>query len=762
MATKTFEELKQMAIQIRDEKTNKQNTATRIGTQMVEHLNKLEQEYYDKMTLDKRVTELNISELFPTEGVDGSNKYTLAGAIAKVDSKYRTIVGLKITFINNTTSKTETWKYDGGTFTTTTNWKQGDGSGGNLILAWNTDVATTRKQVLQQERKKLLQISYENADGEVINEQYIGTTFTDIEWINDKNWERLLDSKDKEEIESKILGLNFIPESDKSSNLFGVIVDAENKVVLKIDKLGYIYGLNLLTPTEYDNYKKVLSGLFDISEDDCFLRIVDKEKAELLRINSDGSVYIPLLVLSETSYRKIAEYTAEYLNFGGKQDQIWVEGEKIQPLLSRKGYIGYNGNLKNFNSYVHTFKLSDLPDVFKYKAIGLANNIIKGLADIKITKELENSAVIYAEKTASAEGNYVEVILEKSKYLQYGEYIHIGTFNNTYFEMFAMDKITQPTFSTKYIGKTMVWIGTSIPAGGVGTSGASDIGVKGSPLAYPAIVGRLLGARIYNESVGESGCRIGGAVYADSDDYPTEFVVNNVQSLYNLSETKAEKIKHRDWLNSNMGTNFQSDFAGYSYETKLIERYFDTESENFIEMADYLVIDHAHNDNNREYADTFEQFTTPPAEHKYARTTFIGSVNYVIRECMKYNPKLKIIVISHHIKDSAYNTTPDTKLKRLAEATKNLAAFWNAPYCPLHDLTGFSEEELIYSDAYWKKLDWFSSEQKVLIPHGNEEGYRYVSSYYIAQNKDVHPAADATGENMYFLAQCIANWMKSN
>ena len=31
MATKTFEELKQLAIQIRDEKTNKQNTATRVG-----------------------------------------------------------------------------------------------------------------------------------------------------------------------------------------------------------------------------------------------------------------------------------------------------------------------------------------------------------------------------------------------------------------------------------------------------------------------------------------------------------------------------------------------------------------------------------------------------------------------------------------------------------------------------------------------------------------------------------------------------------
>lgn len=68
MATKTFEELKQLAIQIRDEKTNKQNTATRIGTQMLEHLDKLEQDYYDKTATDEelqardeKLTELNQS-----------------------------------------------------------------------------------------------------------------------------------------------------------------------------------------------------------------------------------------------------------------------------------------------------------------------------------------------------------------------------------------------------------------------------------------------------------------------------------------------------------------------------------------------------------------------------------------------------------------------------------------------------------------------------------------------------------------------------
>lgn len=58
MATKTFEELKQLAIQIRDEKTNKQNTATRIGTQMLEHLDKLEQDYYDKTATDEKFTEI--------------------------------------------------------------------------------------------------------------------------------------------------------------------------------------------------------------------------------------------------------------------------------------------------------------------------------------------------------------------------------------------------------------------------------------------------------------------------------------------------------------------------------------------------------------------------------------------------------------------------------------------------------------------------------------------------------------------------------
>ena len=80
MATKTFEELKQLAIQIRDEKTNKQNTATRVGTAMLEHINKLEQDYYDKTQTDEelkerddKLTEIELNHIICYIMLNGSN-----------------------------------------------------------------------------------------------------------------------------------------------------------------------------------------------------------------------------------------------------------------------------------------------------------------------------------------------------------------------------------------------------------------------------------------------------------------------------------------------------------------------------------------------------------------------------------------------------------------------------------------------------------------------------------------------------------------
>lgn len=59
----------------------------------------------------KRTTELNISVLYPTSGIEGSNKYTLEGAIAQVESEYR-VAGLKVTFVNEN-EDIESWEYKG-------------------------------------------------------------------------------------------------------------------------------------------------------------------------------------------------------------------------------------------------------------------------------------------------------------------------------------------------------------------------------------------------------------------------------------------------------------------------------------------------------------------------------------------------------------------------------------------------------------------------------------------------------------------------
>lgn len=95
MATKTFEELKQLDIQIRDEKTNKQNTATRVGTAMLEHINKLEQDYYDKTQTDEelkerddKLTELE-ENLHDIEGNLHGNIYDIPAFVSGSKKNYK-------------------------------------------------------------------------------------------------------------------------------------------------------------------------------------------------------------------------------------------------------------------------------------------------------------------------------------------------------------------------------------------------------------------------------------------------------------------------------------------------------------------------------------------------------------------------------------------------------------------------------------------------------------------------------------------------
>lgn len=66
--------------------------------------------------------------------------------------------------------------------------------GGNMILDWNTDVATTRKQVLEKYRKPGIQISYNDPNRGWINEQYVYNETSDVFWVRDENWDTIVNT----------------------------------------------------------------------------------------------------------------------------------------------------------------------------------------------------------------------------------------------------------------------------------------------------------------------------------------------------------------------------------------------------------------------------------------------------------------------------------------------------------------------------------------------------------------------------------------
>ena len=73
-----------------------------------------------KVDSSKLIEEVNVSKIYPTGGIDGTNKYTLETAIAKIPASLRN-VGIKCSFINED-NQLETWEWQGGTFSNTNSW----------------------------------------------------------------------------------------------------------------------------------------------------------------------------------------------------------------------------------------------------------------------------------------------------------------------------------------------------------------------------------------------------------------------------------------------------------------------------------------------------------------------------------------------------------------------------------------------------------------------------------------------------------------
>lgn len=105
-----------------------------------------------RTSLTSLINEYNVSNLYPTGGTDGSNKYTLNTAILLLDSKLNTEekkIGTKIGFINQESNYVQ-YIFTGTTFTDTTNWEKFDS---NSISNLNKNVGLDEYETFSEAKK---------------------------------------------------------------------------------------------------------------------------------------------------------------------------------------------------------------------------------------------------------------------------------------------------------------------------------------------------------------------------------------------------------------------------------------------------------------------------------------------------------------------------------------------------------------------------------------------------------------------------------
>lgn len=167
--------------------------------------------------------------------------------------------------------------------------------GGNMILDWNTDVATTRKQVISKLRKPGMQISYKDPINGWINEQYIGTAMTDLEWVKDNNW-------------SKILRQNDIAGISEELSSIGEILQLSYRTYNENYNSGYISPNGRVTSSSSYKYS---NPIFLSSQEKIEIEAYCNNAALLSKTDQNGTYYTPIFIPNTDELQKYTYIASE-------------------------------------------------------------------------------------------------------------------------------------------------------------------------------------------------------------------------------------------------------------------------------------------------------------------------------------------------------------------------------------------------------------------------------------------------------------------
>ena len=283
-------------------------------------------------------------------------------------------------------------------------------------------------------------------------------------------------------------------------------------------------------------------------------------------------------------------------------------------------------------------------------------------------------------------------------------------------------------------GKRIVWFGTSIPAGVV------------NGYSYPSLIGDMLRAIVYNESVGESSVRSGNYNAVSENDpngYGGVFYNVLLRSL-GLSSTDKQAIfdNWNKWKNiipnapASIDSEQQTFFKNCSYDVKL-DKYLQGGS---VGNVDVYVFDHGYNDAGNDYDyDSLKTIPSNANDTKY----FIGAMNTLITHIIGENPKAIIVVAGHY---------ENTIHPAIAEAQTIVANSWSLPLIKTWESTGWGIKAV---NTRWY---WDSSTGK--LAYGNT--YNTISTKDLALRDGIHPHTDLSGSAIRKLASIEGSWFRAH
>jgi hypothetical protein len=581
-------------------------------------------------------------------------------------------------------------------------------------------------------------------------EGWCATLNTNVEYVTTKDGyiglnQQIANADAVESFNTNTFVFIFFPlyyEIDKVKNEVDGIIDQTNIAKLVKWNYGYISGDggsivhgNFSSLNRYSDPIQLHKGAVIKTTYDKNLHIYRfvNNSYTLLDIIKDGFTYTlysdTVIVLNQLLNENDAAISFNPSNYMEIFDSNWIKTEtsSIKETISAFDYENTNGISLPWNGgYVNGATGQFIPANYDsphrcvYRVFLKAGTVIKNVYDngLRIYEYLQNGTFV---------GQVDLIFLQKPIHtIEHDGYYALTLQVNNADNSVAFDPTEYvsviPPKVGYWAGKKIVWFGTSIPAGVI-QAGASE-GIN----SYPAQIGNLLGAVVYNEALGSSAARIGmhGSItQSDPNGYAG---VPATCALYSLAMTRSEKQAILDdwdyWKTvftkgvSEIDPTQPDQYLNSSYETKL-DKYLAGGS---VGAADFYVFDHGYNDggngNGSDYSDTMDV----PTNSK-DRTYFIGAMDFLIDRILTSNRKAQIIIVAHYNDEGAFSP--------LVEAQRYIANKWNLPFVETYKNMGFTTSASITIDGTTKTMkDWW-------LPDG------------------IHPASDPTGAALKHYAEVL-------